>query len=406
MSKLKAPTLKNVARYLHRYLGLAVGAPVFVFCASACVLLVRPEVERFLEPERYYAESPDGERLPLDVLLERLVATEKAELGDADVVATRAQIPCDRRLNYCVHLAADDGEDAWNYVVYVDPYTAEPRAWGASESTPFWGATKRFHRFLGLGPEYGVPIGGAATLLSLLVVLTGLVRWYPLKRGGKRTWDDWKRGLTPTLNKGATRAVFDLHNVVGFYVAASFFLLAASGVWESYRWARSAFAAVVDVSEPENAIETPTPGPAKLTLQEILERQNDAAPERGDLDFWFPSEGEAAYFRKGGGTFFAGPAKDGYYWDAATGELLGVEKYSARPWGARAWDAVTPLHTGEIFGTASRWFFFVVCLGTCVVCATGYWWTLIRWRNKRRAKSAKRGAASSEKDAETEGKAA
>ena len=93
MSNLKAPTLKNVARYLHRYLGLAVGAPVFVFCASACVLLVRPEVERFLEPERYYAASSDGERLPLDSLLERLIAAEKAELGDADVVATRVQIP-------------------------------------------------------------------------------------------------------------------------------------------------------------------------------------------------------------------------------------------------------------------------------------------------------------------------
>lgn len=129
--------------------------------------------------------------------------------------------------------------------VYVDPYTGEIK--GKYERPAFFVTMFRLHRWLldsmkaDGGVFWGKMIVGVSTLLFVVVLISGIVIWWP------RTRKALKNSLRISVGRGFRRFWYDLHVAGGMY--ALFFLLAMAltGLTWSFGWYRTGFYKVFGV---------------------------------------------------------------------------------------------------------------------------------------------------------------
>ena len=102
----------------------------------------------------------------------------------------------------------------------------------------FWNFIRQGHRALWLPWEIGRPLVNYATLAFVLVLISGLIIWFPkTKKAAKsRLWFNWKE-KTPTKRK-----IFDMHSVLGFYFCFVLLAISFSGmVWGINWWSEGLY---------------------------------------------------------------------------------------------------------------------------------------------------------------------
>src|SRR5690606_29348556 len=117
-----------------------------------------------------------------------------------------------------------EGKRAFS-VIFLNPYTGEflkrqnPIGYGEFD---FFRFILDGHRALWLPYEIGRPIVGVATLIFIVLLITGLVMWWPKK------WNkaNRKKSFTIRWRGNFKRINYDLHNVLGFYSLLLAFALA------------------------------------------------------------------------------------------------------------------------------------------------------------------------------------
>lgn len=98
-----------------------------------------------------------------------------------------------------------------------------------SHDVPFFMAVRNLHRFLLMAPaqESGMTVGrvimAAAAIAMTLILLSGLVLWWP------RNTKMLRNRLTLHLHQGWRRFVYDSHVVLGFYALIFLLLMSLSG---------------------------------------------------------------------------------------------------------------------------------------------------------------------------------
>ena len=66
-------SIRKAFNKIHLWLGRASGVVLFLVCASGTVYTFKSEIERWLEPEKYYADVKPGEKLlPADTIVARI----------------------------------------------------------------------------------------------------------------------------------------------------------------------------------------------------------------------------------------------------------------------------------------------------------------------------------------------
>ncbi len=307
--------------------------------------------------------------------------------------------------------------------VYVDPYTGEIVGEGATPVDEFFGSVMRLHRFLWLPTEIGRPIVGVATLIYVVISLTGLLLWLPRTAAAWRRKSTWKTALNVRVRRGGWPLVFDLHNALGFYTLVPALILALTGLCWSFGWYRDAAGAVLGEapfkakSEKPESLTPPDGSPRPATLEELIAKHNKLDPGAGDVTISIPQdESTATTIQKGRvDGFFALAVKNKTQWDRLDASVVSVERYGQtveverfadKPFGAKIASSIRALHLGEITGLSSKIFFFVVCLIATSFPATG----VALWAHKLRARNKKRraqtdGDAASKSDPKTDGDA-
>jgi uncharacterized iron-regulated membrane protein len=108
-------------------------------------------------------------------------------------------------------------------IAFIDPYDGTLRKIVDMESG-FFHVVLDGHVHLWMG-EFGRRVVGISTLVFLTVLISGLILWWPRKRGDvrKRTRLDWNE------RTGLKRRIYDLHQVLGFYALAVAFIVAFTG---------------------------------------------------------------------------------------------------------------------------------------------------------------------------------
>lgn len=220
--------MKKLIALIHLWLSIPVGLVFTVVALSGSALVFETEITRALRPGIYRVDPPAGAQpLAPSQLAERI----RAQVPDS-LRLTSLRLPADLR-EPCMAGFAGGGKRRLS----VDPCTGEAKGW--TETPAFFRTMRQLHRWfldppIAKGaPSAGKSVVGIATLVSAVVLLTGLVLWVP------RTRRALKSRLVISRTRGRHRFWYDLHVSAGFYASLLLLLMALTGLTWSFDWYRS-----------------------------------------------------------------------------------------------------------------------------------------------------------------------
>lgn len=211
---------------LHLWLSVPFGIVITITCFTGALLVFEEEITASLGNDMATV-IPAGQALPLNLLVGRVDATFPADVDVKGVVVSASPDKA-----YKVNLSKPK-----KAAVYVNQYTGE--VIGKDERLPFFKTVFRLHRWLmdsnpGDGKLFwGKMIVGASTLACVVILITGLVIWWPRNRKMLRN------RLQIAVRNGKSRFWYDLHVAGGFYAFLLLLSMALTGLNWSFEWYRS-----------------------------------------------------------------------------------------------------------------------------------------------------------------------
>ena len=172
--KNKKSPLRKLNDWLHLWLGLISGIVVFIVSITGCFYAFQQEIKDYLEPWRF-VEVQDEEFVPPSQLLD----TAKVYMPNQKPTGLTYS---DKEGAAAVGFSSFENGKRSFTAVFMNPYTGEflqkQQMLGNGEFDFF-----RFiidgHRALWLPYDIGRPIVGVCTLIFVLLLISGLVMWWP-----------------------------------------------------------------------------------------------------------------------------------------------------------------------------------------------------------------------------------
>lgn len=260
--------------------------------------------------------------------------------------------------------------------VYLSPLT--DRIIGTADQQHSWIQwVDNLHVYLLMGPR-GRQWNGAGAAILLVLVLTGIILWWP---GMQR----WQKALLLHWRSNWKRVVWNLHSVTGFWTLCFTFTWAMTAIY--FAWPRPFTAAISHLSPivtaqyPEAQLSWLAPAanePASFDLTTVLRRAQKESPS-GALEGCFYGSGPhpifTVYMARGRMGDYANTDFD--YFDQRTGALLYVwrrgQNRTLGDW--LIWLAV-PLHFGTSWGLPCKILWAALGLALPLLAITGllmYW---------------------------------
>lgn len=217
---LKLPSRKFILQ-LHQILGLLTGLVVFIVSVTGCLWVFKDEIESlYKKPFEIKVENSDI-----------ITVTKARELAK--------EVFPDKHVHGTIYGKPDEAlevifyelEPEFYQSVFLNPYTGEVLD-TEDHFSGFFAFVLKGHVRLWLPPEIGELVVSVSVLLFMLILVSGLILWWPKKRKNlkQRLKFDWK----PTTKW--KRKNFDLHSVLGFYVYTLGFILAFTGSVMAFDW--------------------------------------------------------------------------------------------------------------------------------------------------------------------------
>lgn len=363
--------LSKINAWLHLWLGIAAGIPVIILGITGCVLVFEHDIKELTTNYIQVAAQKSEEQLPPSAIY----TSVKATLPEYEIASAWYY-----GLDKSVKVTLDHSDS----LVYVNPYTAELLAIVNHED--FFHFMDEGHRHLWMPQKIGRQVVGWSTLIFFILLLTGLVLWWPKK------WNRRSREQSFTIKWKAKfkRINYDLHNVLGFYSLTIAFVMCFTGLIMSFPWIRSSV--VWMAGGYPNKPKTEKNNKPELPDQPL----NDALAVADQI--WYKVRHEYAKYNKEAvivhypepdeKTVSACTDMKGGTWrdlnfDRNTLELTGrkqglIDEANAAEWLMRSNYA---LHTGFIGGMTTKIIYFVASLVCATLPITGFY---IWWGKKRK----------------------
>lgn len=282
--------------------------------------------------------------------------------------------------------------DAEHYeIVFLDPYTGEILK-HKNMKKDFFRFILDGHYYLWLPETIGQPIAASATLIFIVLMITGIILWWPKNKAAR------KQRFSVKWNAKWRRKNYDLHNVLGFYMSWVAIFLAITGLvfgfqWfaKSVYWVTSGGQTAAEHTDPLS--DSTKPKPAYNMADMLWRAHRDSAK---------PNEGVSVYFA----TSNSGPIEIGvnhrpgtYYnsdyihYDQYTGkELPATGSYASKFADAKIADKIVrmnyDMHTGAVLGIPGKLLAFFASLIAASLPVTGFiiWWGRRKQSKKTTAK--------------------
>lgn len=375
--------MKKTFRKIHLWLAVPFGLIITIICFTGALLVFEDQVTQLTNRHLYYVESPGSQPLPVGTLVEKV---ESQLTKGATITGVTIYPQPDR--SYQVNLSAPKGA-----AVYIDPYTGE--VLGQSQRTPFFRTVFLLHRWLldsqpaDGGIFWGKRITGISTLVFVVILLSGVVIWWPRSRKGL------KQGVTIALRKGKARFWHDLHAAGGIYVLLLVLVMALTGLTWSFDWYKNAFYTLfgVETTAPakgpahkEKSPQGPQPGTtteatAPVTpfacWQQVYDQVAAENPDRLKIEI---TDGTASVSNNRYGNI---RGTDRYTFDPQSGQITGASLYkdTGNSGKIRGW--IYSVHTGAWGGNLTRIIWFLAALLGATLPLTGYYLWIKRLYRKR-----------------------
>ena len=353
--------MKKIFRTLHLWLSVPFGLLVSLICFSGAMLVFENEITEWSRPDLYRVKEIKAEPLPVEMLLERVAETLPDSVSVAGV-----SIPSEKGRTWQVNLSKPRRAS-----VYIDPYTFKLHRWLLDSMKPdggiFWGKM----------------IVGASTLMFVLILLTGIIIWWP------RTLQAMKNSLKITSRKGFRRFCYDFHVAGGLYALLFLLVMSLTGLTWSFAWYRTGFYKIFGVEtrqgsghaahgqEKKGKEKSQAPYAHWEQVYRQLKNENPDCRQitisRGTANVSFDRLGNQR-------------ASDRYEFDPRSGEITNVSLYqNAEPSGKiRGW--IYSVHVGSWGGMFTKILAFAAALiGACLP-LTGYYLWIRRKIGQRKRK--------------------
>jgi len=226
--KKKDSVFTRVNKWLHLWLGLVSGVIVLIVCLTGCIWVFNEEITGWLQPETKV------ERQDKPVLMPSQLAAI-AKKSYPDLLPSYANYQQGRTVNLYLRGAKDEGRrDGGGVTLKINPYTGEVLAKEIRKKgeTDFFRFILNGHRFLWMPYAIGRPIVNYGTMIFVVLLITGLIWWYP-KKWNKSTVD---KSFKIKWGASFKRVNLDLHNVFGFYSLLFLLAIALTGMVYGIKW--------------------------------------------------------------------------------------------------------------------------------------------------------------------------
>lgn len=375
-------TTKKLVGQLHLWLGLSSGLVVFVIAITGCILAFEQEIKMATQPYRFVEPPVGGKLLPPSIL--------KAK-AEAILPGKKANGILYEEPGKSANVGFYNANPEYYYQVYLNPYTGEVlNVW--DEDDDFFHFILHGHYYLWLPEKIGQPVVASATLVFLILLISGLVLWWPRNKSAA------KQRFSIKWNAAWRRKNYDLHNVLGFYMFAVGLVFAITGLVWGFEWfskglyrATGGTGSVMYQIPPSDTTATPTVNSLATAVDRVWLKLRQENPTQQGINVSFPlTAGESifSFVNHRPGTYYK---VDYHYFDQHTLKELTVNT----PYSGRFADASFAnklrrmnydIHVGAIWGLPGKILAFCASLICASLPVTGFviWWG-------RRKKSKKSG---------------
>ncbi|MES1223778.1 MAG: PepSY-associated TM helix domain-containing protein, partial [Bacteroidota bacterium] len=224
-------TAKKAILKIHLWLGLSSGLVVVILGITGCLLAFETEIRSFTEPQQF-VKVEDRPYVPPSVLKE-----EAEKYLDGNKV-NGIEYPGKGKA------ALASFYDAENYkLVALNPYSGKMLK-VKNMNRDFFRIVLDGHYYLWLPEKIGQPIVASATLIFLVMLITGLVLWWPKNKAAR------KQRFSIKWNAKWRRVNYDLHNVLGFYMTWIVIFITITGLVFGFEWFANSFYWITSGGKP------------------------------------------------------------------------------------------------------------------------------------------------------------
>ena len=376
-------TLKQAVGKLHLWLGLSAGLVVFIVSLTGAIFTFQDEIRDATQPWRMVA-SPAAHAAPLPP--SRLLAAVVAQHPGATPSWTTYYGP---GRSATVHFTDKTGG---SYVASLNPFDAQVLH-EQDLATDFFTVVQAIHMHLLLPAPWGEWVVGGAITIFLVMLGTGLVLWWPRRR------QERQQRLTIKWGAKWRRLNYDLHQVLGFYIAAGAFIIGLTGLFMSFGSWMTAASRVANLGQHYPLEETPptvdaraaATAPARPLVDVAYQQVRQQSPtaemvligptaDRKQPVYCLTYQRALHYYQR-----------DEYYFHPVSGRLLRALPHAGKSAGKKLGDLNYDLHTGQLLGLGSKVVAFLISLLSASLPVTG---TLLWWgRRHKTARPKPRAAA-------------
>lgn len=372
-------TLKKLIGKVHLWLGFASGLLVLFLGVTGCLLAFQREIEDATQTYRFVEEQPDRALLP---------PSEIRAIADAQLPGKKTHSVTYQKGKSTV-VVYYDFEPEYYYLVYLHPYTGEVLK-VKNMAHDFFRIVIEGHYYLWLPPNIGQPILASATLVFVVLLITGIILWWPKNKAAA------KQRFKIKWSAKWRRKNYDLHNVLGFYMSWVVIFIAITGLimgfqWvsKSVYWISSGGKTLVDYYETmSDSTQTASlPGTAPAIDQLWSRVRNENIAFTGSMEVHVPENDRTSIEIALNPDTYTYWQTDYLYFDQHTLQEIPVSHIYGRIANASVADKIKrmnyDIHVGAIGGIVGKVIAFFASLLAASMPVTGF---LIWWGRRKKAK--------------------
>ncbi len=355
--------IKKLMGKIHLILGLASSLVVFIVAITGAIWAFESEISDLLQPYRKVAAREQAFVQPSQLKVLAQPYFKKQHIDGIEYAGkNRAAI---------VRSWKKQGDRYIPTSAYFNPY--DGTLLKIKQGRGFFDIVIDLHINLLLG-NVGREIVDYATLIFVVMLISGIVLWWPKNRKARsqRFRFDWKNSTK------WRRKNYDLHNVLGFYASWIAIFIALTGLAWGFDWVNKAiyytFSGGADYVEWMEVRSKSKKDLAVLpNIEDRVYEQALAAYGKpfANLSLYFPNDAKSAiscYINPSAKTFYRSAT---YYYDARNAQPLGEEKFEAMNTGQQVRSMYYDIHIGKILGFPGQVLVFLASLIVASLPVTG-----------------------------------
>ncbi|KAF2336240.1 PepSY-associated TM helix domain-containing protein [Flavobacterium daemonense] len=368
-------SFKTKIRFLHKWLGLISGLIVFIVCITGCIFCFHDEIKDITRKEWRLVEPQNKPFLLPSVLKEK--AQEIVPKNKISMIAYYGKNRSAIVYTY---------SDTENLYLYFNPYTGQYLK-TENPKTDFFIIVEYIHLYLLLPDYIGKHIIGGATIIFILLLISGIIQWWPKRKS------DIRRSFTIKWNAKWRRVNYDWHNTSGFYIALIALVLAVTGLTFTYEWVGDGIYKSFNLGG-DKTVETKLPVIDTTKFKSISVNAIDKAfvqtlqlQPKAEMYFVMVPQQKNAIVSTGAYPHtLRYDQQSNYYFHPSDGKLMKSQPFDKKTLGLQVVEMNYGIHTGQVLDLPGKIIAFVISLLASALPVTGF----VIWYGRRKKSKKKK----------------